>query len=87
LDGSTCPDTPAPLFDRAGRPLPARALVYFGLTRGAALPTELRQRLHQACVPYRVIPVALPDHVALYGPTDVVTGTAAILDRLFALGG
>ena len=82
--GSTCPDTPAVLFDAAGMPVPARPTLYLGLTDGAILPDAVRQRLDHAAIPYRVLPVAAPGHLALYAPDGVITGVAAILRRLGA---
>jgi hypothetical protein len=83
--GSTCPDTPADLFEGDGRLCRAKAVAYIGLTRGAALPPELLHVLDASAIPYRLIPVSAPAHVALYGPNDVVTGTAAVLRRLLEL--
>ncbi len=79
---SSCPDTPAELFEADGRPCRGRPVAYLGLTRRAAIPPELVAALDRSAIPYRVLPVAAPDHISLYGPTDVVTGAAAILEHL-----
>jgi hypothetical protein len=84
---SSCPDTPAELFDAAGQPCRGRPVAYIGLTVASALPLEVLAALDRSAIPYRVLPVAVPDHLALYGPTAVVTGTAAILEHLDLLSG
>jgi hypothetical protein len=82
MNGTTCPNTPAELFDGTGLPRTARPILYFGLTTGTDLPCALIEHLDGGPFPYRVIPVAAAGHLALYGPDRVVTGVAPILRQL-----
>ena len=82
MEGWSIPDSPAALFDAAGRLRACRPLLLIGLTRGADLPCAIRDRLDRTKAPYRIVRVAVPGFVGLFGCREVVEGADAVLAYL-----